>query len=316
MFTLGIGMCGAYLLLKSQLVKREDYDVRDRLAETMIYAGIYASIQTVLLIWFAYKSGIAPDGEFADWLWDIRIGAGMFQANNNLATILMMCLPFCFYRLRQKKYVYAVPLVIMALCLYTGKSRAGMYLGIIEIVVLTAVYLMTSENSKVRKGVFIISVIGFVLALKFVLDLLLSGKLVSPTEARALLLVRSFDDFWSNPLFGQGIGSRKNTDIYNGVAGTMIWYHMMMPQIYGSMGLVGIAAYAFQAYGRIKLTVKKFSLYTLTLAMSYFGLLLMSQINPGEFCPFPYGIMAVIMFIMMENEPDSEWNITDLGWRQ
>ena len=79
---------------------------------------------------------------------------------------------------------------------------------------------------------------------------------------------------------------------------------MMIPQIYGSMGTVGIIAYAYQFVGRVKLALSKYSLYVTTLLLSYGGLFLMSQVNPGEFCPIPYGLIAVIIFIMMENEPD------------
>ena len=84
----------------------------------------------------------------------------------------------------------------------------------------------------------------------------------------------------------------------------MQWYHMMIPQVIGSMGAVGILAYGYQIIGRVWLTVKKFSPYVMTLGLSYFGMLLMTQVNPGEFCPLPYELMVVILFIMIENEPD------------
>ena len=29
----------------------------------------------------------------------------------------------------------------------------------------------------------------------------------------------------------------------------------------------------------------------------------MSQVNPGEFCPFPYAMLAVITFIFIEDGP-------------
>jgi hypothetical protein len=36
--------------------------------------------------------------------------------------------------------------------------------------------------------------------------------------------------------------------------------------------------------------------------MSYFGLFIMSQVNPGEFCPMPYTALAVTFFIAMEKD--------------
>ena len=40
------------------------------------------------------------------------------------------------------------------------------------------------------------------------------------------------------------------------------------------------------------------------LGLSYLGILLMSQVNPGEFCPIPYGMITVILFIFLENGED------------
>ena len=80
---------------------------------------------------------------------------------------------------------------------------------------------------------------------------------------------------------------------------------MMIPQIIGSMGICGILGYGIQLAVRIWLTIRKYSTFVLTLALSYFGLFMMSQVNPGEFCPIPYGLIAVILFIMIENEPDT-----------
>ena len=135
-------------------------------------------------------------------------------------------------------------------------------------------------------------------------ETVLQDKIVSTDEPRMKLLTRSIEDFLGNPVFGQGIGNVSNADLYAGKKGTITWYHMMIPQIYGSMGSVGILAYAYQFFGRVKLALKKRSLFVITLALSYAGLFLMSQVNPGEFCPIPYGLIAVILFIMLENEPD------------
>ena len=52
---------------------------------------------------------------------------------------------------------------------------------------------------------------------------------------------------------------------------------------------------------------------TFTLLMSYFGLFLMSQVNPGEFCPMPYAAIAMTYFALMEKDTKSFKEIfTDL----
>ena len=84
--------------------------------------------------------------------------------------------------------------------------------------------------------------------------------------------------------------------------------NMMIPQIIGSMGTLGIVAYTFRLVTQLRLVWQKRNLMTAMLALSYLGLLLMSQVNPGEFCPLPYGLLATIIFIMIEEEPDAKSN--------
>ena len=40
------------------------------------------------------------------------------------------------------------------------------------------------------------------------------------------------------------------------------------------------------------------------LFLCYGGLLLMSQTNPGEFCPFPYEMLAVMIFVIIETRKE------------
>ena len=80
----------------------------------------------------------------------------------------------------------------------------------------------------------------------------------------------------------------------------MAWYHMMVPQVIGSMGLIGVFAYGYQIIGRSKLILQNKSTWSLCLGLSYLGILLMSQVNPGEFCPLPFELLTVLLFILQE----------------
>jgi hypothetical protein len=119
-------------------------------------------------------------------------------------------------------------------------------------------------------------------------------------EPRAKLLERMVEDFRSNMLFGRGLGYSGNSDIYNPVKGAMHWYHMMIPQIIGSLGLFGVAAYSWQFILRVRTVLKNVDAYNLVMGLSYLGLFLMSQVNPGEFCPIPYALIGVLIFLMLE----------------
>ena len=84
---------------------------------------------------------------------------------------------------------------------------------------------------------------------------------------------------------------------------------MIIPQVVAGLGLVGILAYGYQFYLRLKTTftyVKsssvKHSFAAITLFMSYIGVLLMSQVNPGLFCPFPYSLLTVMIFATFDGQ--------------
>ena len=76
-------------------------------------------------------------------------------------------------------------------------------------------------------------------------------------------------------------------------------------QIVGSMGLLCIVSYGYQFISRFWIIIKKRSAFVITLGLSYSGLFLMSQVNPGEFCPVPYALVAVLIFVLAESCEDS-----------
>ena len=119
-------------------------------------------------------------------------------------------------------------------------------------------------------------------------------------EDRYIMLLQAIENFKKRPLLGTGILDDSIAYGEYNVKGTMTWYHMMIPQIIGSMGLVGVVAYAYQIWGRVKLIFTKKNAWSLCLGISYLGILLMSQVNPGEFCPIPFELLTVLLFIFQE----------------
>lgn len=66
------------------------------------------------------------------------------------------------------------------------------------------------------------------------------------------------------------------------------------------MGLVGVFAYLFNFYTRLKVLRQSRKSGTVIFAVSYFAILLMSLTNPGVFCPFPEAAMLILMFAVAE----------------
>lgn len=319
-FALGIGMCLVYLLLKPYIVERYKHNIGDYIADVMVIISILIFIEIVLL----YIRGARIDidkydyDRFISQIYPISLSRHYIhntdvnlQPGNNLSTILMACIPFLFYKTVKKNFAFVLTILLSVASLYLAYSRGGMLLGAVEIVICMLIFAFFFKHKPVRMIFIALSVILMAFGAYLLISRFSEGSIVTSTEVRVVLLKRSFKDFLSNPVFGTGLGHQGNRDIYPGKVGTLIWYHMMLPQIWGSLGLLGVAAYAWDLFVRIKLTVRKLSPITVTFAMSYLGLLLISLVNPGLFCPMPYAFIAVVLFIYIENSPDRLKRIKD-----
>lgn len=305
-FGLGVGLVLFYLLVKSQLTS----DAPAEILKIMYITGLLACFCVI---------------RFYIERWDVFCEINRFpflRSGNNLATFLMLAMPFPLYYAR-KRHVDLVCMVLMYVCTVFTGSRGGIFMGTVEFVLLVFVYVLSIRRKAVKLALCVLLIVAIVFGAFFVMprvlelcgaklssdddddgfditELINLIKKVCSDESRESLLSRMIKDFKSNPVFGVGIGYKGNSDIYNPVKGAMNWYHMWFAQIIGGLGLVGIAAYAYQGVGRLIVFVNNRKAENVIFFLSYVGLFLMSQVNPGEFCPVPYAILAVTYFIMME----------------
>lgn len=288
---LGIGMVGAYLLMKSEFVERDSYSLRERLFAVFFIAGLFGTfmlgahyVENFKTIWEAKTINI--------------------QWSNNLSTLMMFFLPIPFYYALKKNRIFILFGFLFYLTIVLTASRGGLIMGGIELFLCC---LYVARYDKPLRYVFLLLCATGVVFLAFNSDLLtrifsFSGKdaFISQDEPRFQSMFRAIDDFLANPVFGKGLGYTGNIDLYSPVKGAANWYHMMPFQIIGSLGLIGVAAYGYQFFGRVRLIFAKASPSSLALGLSYAGILLMSLVNPGEFCPVPYELLAVLLFIFLE----------------
>lgn len=298
-FALGIGMILGYLVVRASLEGRPIEESSERFATFMYLWGAFAAymiFQFILVNW----SVIVETGEMP-----------YFQWSNNIATVLMFALPFPFY-FSLKNPLHLIPGYLMYIALLLSTSRGGILFGTAEIIIITVYVIFAAQKQTTRFIVIGTSVTAFAILYKNLLGLadILNistitdpEALISSGEARVVLLKRSFEDFKSNVLFGRGLGYTGNTDAYNPKKGSLYFYHMMIPQIIGSMGLCGIVGYLWQFILRVRTVLRRITPYTLCLFISYLGIFMMSQVNPGEFVPLPYSLISVSIFIMMEKQP-------------
>ncbi|MBR2987318.1 MAG: O-antigen ligase family protein [Clostridia bacterium] len=291
---LGIGMVGAYFLLKREFQPSDRYSLVERIFALFYIAGYFGVFMMVSYFYLDYEL-IQEVGIQIQW-------------SNNLSTMMMFFMPAPFYFALTRSRFHILSGFLFYLTIVATMSRGGILMGAIEL--LLCIAFVMCYDKRLRNILLILLLVGALIVAMNpdFLNVLwqLYQKLTKNTdhiltdEPRYHLILASFRDFLSNPVFGQGIGYTGNQDIYSPVTGAANWYHMMIPQIIGSFGTVGIAAYGYQFFMRIRLIFRKKTVRRMALGLSYAGILLMSQINPGEFCPVPYEMLTVLLFILLE----------------
>ena len=309
LFGLGFGLVAAYLLLRSQLKTERPYDQKRKFALIMTFAGIFVCVCIAVF----YVKGLVGGKEHSYFY--------TFQPSNNLATILLTAMSFpAWLSLKKKGWLPLLFLFFAGTVLST--SRGGAVMG--GATLLLCLICLFAFDRKFRLlysilavaitalGLFVFPYVAYYLwnYTKISFGDTFFGYLRSicenyglEKECRFELISRMKTDFLSDPIFGKGIFYRGNEDLYHPRTGAMNWYHVWFAQVIGSMGVIGILAYGYQLAERIFVTVRHRSEANWFLFLSYAGLFLMSQVNPGEFCPLPYAMHAVILFLLIEEKP-------------
>lgn len=303
-FGLGAGMLLAYILIKSQIGNGNSEEVKNRFALILYLMGILAAFCVLIQYQAVWEDFIKNP-----------VVISTLVSRNNFASYMMFALPCVFY-FALKNPLHLISAFVMYISLILTGSRGGILFGTIELLMCIVFFLIYAKKNvifNIIRGFIVICVIacGIIAIVNF--DELLefcnpryNDKLTNEHDTRYVFLIHLKENFLSNPIFGQGLGYQGNQYIYesNKVKGTMCWYHMMIPQIIGSMGIVGILCYGYQIVRRFFMIVKRMSSYVMALGLSYIGIFMMSQVNPGEFCPLPYELLVVFIFVMIENEKE------------
>lgn len=290
-FGLGIGMLIVYFIMNSHYkASSEHYILRFHFSFAMTMLGVFCVFMIFnhyMLNWESFIEKMTPLD---------------FQWRNNVSTFLMLTMPFTFF-LSVKKYPFIfLGFLQYGAILFTG-SRGGALAGAAELALcLFAVVYSDRENRK-KTLIMIAAAVVVVLTLftkpliEFFVPVIMR---IESVDVRAGLMTRAIEDFKSNVLFGRGLGYMGNSDVHNPAKFALCWYHSAPFQVIGSFGLLGVAAFGFQFFIRMKTVWKRVTHFNITLFIAYAGLFLMSLVNPGEFCPMPYGMMATLFFIICE----------------
>ncbi|MBR4769472.1 MAG: O-antigen ligase family protein [Clostridia bacterium] len=302
--TLGLGMVLIYLLLKSRFSRFNVYGIFGRVAPMMYLVGI---LSCAVILLYTIRDNPAEPYFFSRVLQNLLYAE--FQPSNNYSTLLMLAMPFpVWYALKQHP-LHILSCFVFFVAIVTSGSRAGILLGAIELILCYLFWLRYCGPISKKIGSFLgpFLILIALIGINWFMTTYPDFGGVNPHEPRSEALPIAFRAFSEHPIFGIGLRNHALDGIYDPKKGALCWFHMYFPQIFASMGLVGFFAYLLQILLRSTLIFRrKKGPVRSTLGLSYIGLFLMSQLNPGEFCPFPYAVMAIAVFVMLEQLEETE----------
>ena len=294
---MSVGLVLLYFLFAFAVKRESKHDRMQRFLMTLCYVGALCAVVIIynFLKWFF---GFADGSHVNDYY-------ALIPYRNTIANILTLCLPapFFFAGYVMKHPVSHVGMFLVGCLFYSAMlmtvARTAMLFGTVLLIICFIYYLRGKKEWYFKFTGILIVLIGLsVVAVSFyepILDLFgsrLENGLASLDEPRWRLFLRSLTDFLEHPICGIGFASSQNADIYAADA-CITWYHLYFPQIWGSLGLLGCAAFGYQLVLRAKLAFYKPNAATVAIALCYLGLFLYSQTDPGEFAPIPFAALGI-----------------------
>ena len=314
---LGFGMLFIYVLLSSHIHTEKDYDIAEKFAYIMMLAGIFA-VFIVLQHYMTLFSKVVRDP--MSLINDPRFF--YVQWKNNISTFLMITMPFPFY-LSFKKTHHSSTFhrywmgVLIFVALLLAQSRGGMLFGAIEFAfcVVTIIFIDKQSRRKNLIAVFAMLLIGavFLLSANDLIAIYMKKINVESNEVRWTLYRDAWENFKHHPIFGVGLCySGNHAATWTPKTGAINWYQNSVLQVLGSFGIVGAIAYAYQIFVRAKTLLRVHTKFNYTIFLSYFGLGLMSLVNPGLFSPIPYLFILTMSFVVVEKKNEEMLDESDL----
>ncbi len=294
-----------YLFVKAVANCPRDYDAADKISSIIYLSLIFVSFMILRIFTF-------PE----IWAEGAKISMIVLKHapwRNTTAAFVVMLLPFVFYYARRHHPVHLLSALFIYITAAISGSRGALICGGIQFLVCLFFFYLRGRERRGLRIFFLLALCAAAFAVYYfrapIMEFCREYMRMSfdlediLKEARVDLFLRGFEDFWACPIFGRGLGYEGNADLLNPnqLPVHIRWYHSLFPQIFGSLGLVGAAAYLYAFVLSVQTIFRaERGIFTKALVLSYFGILLYSQIDPGIFVPMPFMPLTVILFICLE----------------
>lgn len=290
---LGFGMLIIYLLINNHMGTAEKkYDLSHYLTKTMLWFGGF--LVCMVAVYYIENFYDIINGKMDVYM----------QMKNNVSTSLLITMPFAFYYSKKCKYHTVMFMfgILQYIAMFVSFARSGILCGSVMVVfcIIYGLYINKKFDRKYMIACLICLLAFGAMIIYINYNSLMYTLSIKTGEARLSLYKYAVQNFLNHPIFGAGLAHKG--DFYHPQAGGLYWYHSSPFQIIGSMGIIGILAYSYQFIARMKLLSIKKNAFSACALLSFLGLQSISFVNPGEFCPFPYAFLMVLIFVVVEKE--------------
>lgn len=227
-----------------------------------------------------------------------------FPWKNYVSDILMLTMPFSFFLAVKSKFTLTGLSfgLLQYICIIFTQSGGGILFSTLMVPVLIIYTLLNIQKTQriatiIFLSVLVIAILSFLLYKKDVFIALYKRKLETGGSNRLELYKIAIEEFKKYPVFGVGFGFVHEFMIESGFI--MTYFHSTFFQALGATGIIGVCAYAYMAFSRLKTYVRK-NVFNVFLVIGFLGYAGYSMIDVGTVMPFPFAMMCTFSLVLSE----------------
>lgn len=236
----------------------------------------------------------------------------IFWGNSNaFATVIMICIPLCFYLILKTGYIFSWFTVALFLCGAIFRTDSDGCIGISAFLLPFLIVFTYFKIARKYKRRFTVCIVLFIIAVSGITAYLF---LTYPTEeifeyvkthasssGRQELYDLAIILFKRHPIFGAGLGF-SNDAIY--IAEELklnnFNFHSTIFHTLGTMGVFGALVYCVYYYFRFKIIISENSAYNAYLFFSLTAFTAYGLIDPSEFNVIPILSFLTVLLLVAE----------------
>lgn len=308
-FTLitGIGMFAIHFFVSNRIDVKPSFNLKHYLIVTFLCAVNLACAQLIFAKVSNLLYPLAKPFETDNFCW---------ANTNHIATLIIMAIPLCFYLMTNTKKLGLtfVQLFVYCVCLVIADSDACILLAILFIPALIGITYRHIPTHNIKRYKIYVLLTFLALGASTAISLAL-GHLQSTIRAflasfngetaRIESYIFALDCFVKNPIFGIGAGN-VTAMLKDSLSG---YVHSTFFQVLSCAGIMGVLAYFFLYFARIKSLFKNNTLFSFYMFITFVMFASYAMVDNCEFNVIIIFMTMLITVSCKANEKDNDQSL-------